>query len=393
MMLHFLQASNRFFESQIGNERVSSILWCLGIAVGTFLLKRPLSVLLARLSSSIANHFSDKKHSKTFRELMIKPLELLLQTLLFYVALNQLSIFLNQVIFRRGQGDNLIEIRISDVADKIFLLLLIVFFVLVVSRVIDFVLKVLLDKAHTEEDRDKAQLLPLVKEIVKILLWTIGLFWVLGSVFHVNIPALITGLGIGGVAIALAAKESVENFFAAFTILTDKPFRTGDVVKLGGLEGAVEQIGFRSTRLRHADGSLFIIPNKKLVNENLENLTQRDTRRVRVVCYLKYGISHEQLRQLIADLKAMIQDVLHVQAPIHILLESFGEGSFQLSINYFLPEPLEEGMNPDEIKQEINLKTYEMVSAYAVTMPPARTTTASENNEVSQTPESGGSDI
>src|SRR5690606_14969930 len=150
--------------------------------------------------------------------------------------------------------------------------------------------------------------------------------------------------------IALAAKETVENFFAAFTILTDKPFQTGDVVKLGGFEGSVERIGFRSTRLRNADGSLYIIPNKKLIGENLENLTQRDTRKMRVVFNLKYGISDRALRQLIAELKQMIQKTLHVKEPVTVFLEAFGENTFQLSINYFLPEPLAEGANADAIK-------------------------------------------
>ncbi|HRO43164.1 MAG TPA: mechanosensitive ion channel family protein [Flavipsychrobacter sp.] len=386
MMSVLLQINLQYIEEQLGNERISNILWCVGIVLATLLLKRPLSILLAKLSCSVANKFSDKKHGKMFQELIVKPLELLLQTFLYYVAINQLSIFLNQVIFRRRQGKELIEIRISDVADKIFMLLLILFFVLVVSRIIDFIFRVLLDKALTEDDRDKEQLFPLVKEIVKILLWTIGLFWILGSVFAVNIPALITGLGIGGVAIALAAKESVENFFAAFTILTDKPFQTGDVVKLGNLEGAVERIGFRSTRLRNGDGSLYIIPNKKLVNENLENLTQRDTRKVRVVFNLKYNIAHEKLQQLISDLKTMIQNTLHVTAPVNVLLETFGEASFQLSVNYFLPEPLAEGANADAIKQEINLKAFQTIAQYT-TPTPAIPTPTQQEKEDEETPD------
>jgi len=180
----------------------------------------------------------------------------------------------------------------------------------------------------------------------------------------VNIPALVTGLGIGGVAIALAAKESVENFFAAFTILTDKPFQTSDVVRLGTLEGKVERIGFRSTRLRNAEGSLFIIPNKKLIGENLENLTQRDTRRVRVVFHLKYGIAPQELYLMMGELKDMVRQTLHVVEPVNVLLETFGENTFQLSLQYFLPDPLAEGTNPDKIRQEINFKAYSIMSRH-----------------------------
>ena len=362
-----LQLNLQSLEAKIGNERVSNLLWCLGIILVTLLLKRPLSLLIAKLSSGIANRFSDKKNGKLFQSLTIRPLELLLQTLLYYVAINQLSIFLNYVIFRRHEADKIVEIRISDVADKTFSLLLIIFFILVISRIIDFIFHILIEKAFEEDNREKEQLFPLVKEVVKILVWTIGLFWMLGTVFNVNIPALVTGLGIGGVAIALAGKESVKNFFAAFTILTEKSFHTFVVVKLGNLEGRVERIGFRSTRLRNDDGSLYIIPNKKLVSENLENLTLRDTRSVHVAFNLKYEIAPDALQQLMSELKIMIRQTLHVKEPVNIFLDSFNENSFQLSLNYTLPEPLAEGVNADLIKQEISMQAFKIIAAY--TMP------------------------
>jgi len=386
MLTIFLQINLRYFEERIGNERVSNILWCAGIVVATLLLKRPLSLLIAKLSAGIANRFSDRKNGKMFQDLTAKPLELLLQTFLYYIAINQLSVILNQVIFHRHQSGGLVEIRISDVVDKIFVLLLIVFFVLVISRIVDFIFHVLIQKAFATDDRDREQLFPLVKEVVKILIWVTGIFWVLGSVFSVNIPALITGLGIGGVAIALAAKESVENFFAAFTILTDKPFQTGDVIRLGNLEGEVERIGFRSTRLRNGDGALFIIPNKKLVNENLENLSKRDMRKVRLVFHLKYGISHSGLQQLLSAIQTSIQSLLPIQQPITLLTENFGETSFQLSVSYFLPEPLPDGLNAEVLKQQITLLVFQLIdnaTAVPLSSIPAKPEATSTDKDVS----------
>ena len=362
--LVILQVTLRHIQDRIGDERLSNILWCIGIILATLLLKRPLSLLLVKLSAAFARRFDDQQQGKLFQELTLRPMELLLQTLLYYVAINQLTILLNQVILKREYADHILEIRISDISDRIFMLLLILFLVLVISRIIDFIFHGLIARAFAADNQQREQLLPLVKEVVKIVLWTLGLFWVLGSVFGVNIPALVTGLGIGGVAIALAAKETVENFFAAFTILTDKPFQSGDVVKLGNLEGSVEQIGFRSTRLRNGDGSLYIIPNKKLVNENLENLTQRERRKVRVVFHLKYGITAEALRELIAGLQDLVAGSAQVRKPVHVFLESFGEGSFQLSLSYFLPEPVTAGATADSIKQEINLNAYALIEAF-----------------------------
>jgi MscS family membrane protein len=349
---------------KIGSENLTSILWFLGIIAVTILLKKPLSKVIAWLGSGIAKRFSDKQHGKQFQALIIQPVELLLQTALFYLAINQLSIFLNQVIFRRLHGRKLMEIRVSDIADQLFLFFIILFITHVLSRIVDFIFYVLIDRAYKTDDKEKEQLYPLVKEVFKIVLWTLGGFWILGSVFNVNIPALITGLGIGGVAIALAAKESVENFFASFTIMTDKPFQIDDSIRLGSLEGKVERIGFRSTKLRNPDGSLFIIPNKKLVNENVENLTERDTRRVKFIMNLRYGIPHETINEIMTKLQAMIIGTVHVKEPVYISIDGFGENALQLAMQYHLPHPLAEQANPELIKQEINLKAYAIVAEY-----------------------------
>lgn len=362
---YILQIHLNFFNQRIGGERVADLLWCIGIIAGTLLLKKPLAKMLAYLSAGIAKRFSKGRHGATFQELTRKPLELLLQTVLFYVAINQLTILLSTFILHRYKDQHEdIAIRVSDVVDHLFLLLVILFTTQVLSRIVDFIFHAQMEKAGDDGNRDRQQLLPLMKEVTKLLVWVVSAFWILGSVAHVNIPALITSLGIGGVAIALAAKESVENLFAAFTILTDKPFETGDTIRLGSLEGTIERIGFRSTRLRNADGSMFVIPNQKLVNENVENLTQRNQRRVRLVVNVKYGLPYGQLQQMVAALKQMIAGTANVMQPVEVLLDTFNENVFQLSISYYLPHPLVDARLND-IKQDINLRVYDILHRYA----------------------------
>lgn len=364
-MNHLLYAGWSIIEQRIGDERLSNILWFLGIVVAALLIKKPLAALIAKIGCKITYRFGGQSYANKFSELTKRPLELLIQTFLFYVAVSQLSILLGKFVMHQKEGYNIFfNIRLGDIVNLVFLFLLIIFTTITVSRIVDFIFFIQIEKAYDEDEKEKQQLLPLVKEVAKILLWTLGTFWLLGSVFHVNIPALITGLGIGGVAIALAAKESVENFFAAFTILTDKPFQTGDSVKLGTLEGVVERIGFRSTRVRNGDGSLYIIPNKKLIGENLENLSERDTRRVKTVLNLKYDINREKLNAMIAELTTMIKATLHVNEPVNVTLDSFGENVFQLAIAYHLPHPMTEGASIDAIKREINLNIYAIATKY-----------------------------
>lgn len=357
---------NELTNLKIGGEPVIHIVWCAGIIVFALLLKKPLARLLTILIARMANRISDKKHAATFRELLQRPMELLLTTILFYIALNQLTVLLDTGLFSRVQESGRIKyaVHLIDAIDKIFLFFLIIFVTLVVSRITDFVFHILIDKAFDENNKEREQLFPLIKDVAKILLWTIGIFWMLGSVFYVNIPALITGLGIGGVAIALAAKESVENFFASFTILTDKPFSTGDSIRLGSFEGKVEKVGFRSTRLRSVDGSLFIIPNKNIIGDKLENLSERRSRRVRVVVNVQYGMPYAKVQQMISALKNMIEQYPLLTNKKEVALETFNEVSFALGIIYHLPDPLPQGTTLSEVKHTINMRIYETLDAY-----------------------------
>jgi MscS family membrane protein len=302
-----------------------------------------------------------------FRDLIRKPMQMFLQAVLYFIAVNQLSPLLDRitVFYRERDGKEPIDVRLGSIIDHIFLMLIIVSGTMVLARIIDFVYRVNKQRAIEAHNISRQQLLPLVKDVVKLLLWVTSAFWILGAVFQVNIPALIAGLGIGGIAIALAAKESVENLFAAFTILTDKPFQVGDTIKLGNFEGKVERIGFRATRIRGSNGAAAIIPNKKLVNENLENLSERDTSGVKLQINLKYGIPHEDLQKMTAELKEMVQDTIHVKKPVEVTIEGFGENVFQLQLSYNLPHPVATGTSQTEIKQQINMQAYSIISKYS----------------------------
>lgn len=383
-MYYALLAVNwQSLESKIGGEKISNLLWCAGIIVATLLVKKTLARFIARGISSVTNRFTDKKHGATFCQLIQSPLESLLQVGFFYIAINQLNGLLNSFLLHRmNDKHEELAIRFSDLVDHLFLLLAILFSTIAISRIVDFIFHVQMDEARQRDNKERQQLLPILKDVLKVVLWTIGAFWVLGTVFHVNIPALITGLGIGGVAIALAAKESIENLFGAFTILTDKPFQVGDIIKLGSVEGTVERIGFRSTRLRSPDGSAITIPNKKLVYENLENLTNRYSRKVKLAVSLRYGISYPALQQLVKDIRNSIQNTLYVAEPIEIMTDSFGENVFQLMIIYTLPVPLPQGSNLNDIKHHVNMGIYGVLAKHNALPATADLSTATTVNEV-----------
>ncbi len=357
-----------FFDRIFLGETIWQYIWFVVIILLTLLLKKPTATAISVIAGKIGAKFSYATHKSKIEEMLLKPMEGLLQIVLYFVAVNQLSTLLDNInisklIFWGRKKAH--HISLGSLIDHVFLFLFIVSLTRVVTRFIDFFYYLRMRKAEEERNLGQQQLLPLIKEMSKLLVWSTGLFCVLGGVFHVNVPALITGLGIGGVAIALAGKETVENFFAAFTLLSDKPFQTGDTIKIGDIEGAVERIGFRSTRIRNAEGAAIIVPNQNLVSQNLTNLSARHNRAIKVSINLRYGIDSNTLEQLIQEIKAALKQQKHLLEPIVVAIEQLDKETLQLVVSYNLPHPLPSGISFVTIKQEINLLVFKIANQYA----------------------------
>ncbi|HEU4732860.1 MAG TPA: mechanosensitive ion channel family protein [Kofleriaceae bacterium] len=123
----------------------------------------------------------------------------------------------------------------------------------------------------------------------------------------VSVASLVAGLGIGGLAVALAAQKTLENLFGTLSIGVDQPMREGDVVKLYDIIGTVEQIGLRSTRIRTLDRTVVTIPNGELANQRIESFSVRDRLRLATTIGLVYGTTSEQMRAILAELEAILR--------------------------------------------------------------------------------------
>ena len=149
-------------------------------------------------------------------------------------------------------------------------------------------------------------LVPLGARAAKVILLAIAIIAAL-SVFGYPVASLVAGLGIGGLALALAAQKTVENLFGAFSIGVDQPFREGDFVKIEEFVGTVEAIGLRSTRFRTLDRTIITIPNGKLADMRLESFTERDRLRLATVIGLVYETTAAQLRAALAGFEAVLR--------------------------------------------------------------------------------------
>jgi MscS family membrane protein len=149
-------------------------------------------------------------------------------------------------------------------------------------------------------------LVPLGARSAKVVLLAIAVIASL-SMFGYPVASLVAGLGIGGLALALAAQKTVENLFGAFSIGVDQPFREGDFVKIEDFVGTVEAIGLRSTRFRTLDRTIVTIPNGKLADMKLESFSERDRLRLSAIIGLVYGTTPEQLRAALAGFEAVLR--------------------------------------------------------------------------------------
>ena len=341
------------------------------ITILAIVLRKYIAGIVTKLFFIVFRKIANQAHIQRFKELLQRPIQAVLMCILLFIALNQFNLYFEKImLFERHKS--FANSKIADVTtssfslmeliDHLFFFGLICYIILLLARIIIFLFYIWVERAVEAKDRERQQLLPLLRDVLVVMLWSFGFFTVLGVVFHVNVATLIAGLGFGGVAIAFAAKESLENLLASFMIMVDKPFTIGDHIKIGSVEGRAEQIGFRSTRIRTFDQTLVSLPNKNLIGTNLENFSERGRARVKLKLNANYGLSQSALKLVIQELKNTIDSNENTVGESIVFLENFG-GTIEISVGYFIPVPSTKTM--EEIKQELNLDIYKIMYQYA----------------------------
>ena len=156
---------------------------------------------------------------------------------------------------------------------------------------------------------------------------------------QLGIPAysVIAGLGVGGIAVALAAKDSLANLLGSLLIMFEKPFRVGHWIKVGNTEGIVESIGFRSTRIRTFYNSLVSIPSNQLVNTTVDNMAMRERKAVRTVLHISYTTPADKVEHFVMAIKQLIENNPHTYKQwFRIRLDDFGEYGLDILVNFLL---------------------------------------------------------
>ena len=320
------------------------------------LLSRLLSKLLFRLSK---RHMAGVTEQE-LHELLIQPLSVLLFLGTAYAAFSVLRYPLPPDAVPGVEPWPKVALL------RVFLLGVIATITWVALRTVDFALLVLQRRNELRQlpatTRLDSQFLPFAKDLLKVLVIIIGLMVVLGEVFGVNVTALIGGLGIGGLAVAFAAKESLENLIASFTIFLDKPFGVGDLVTVGDVNGTVEKIGFRSTRLRTAEKSYVTVPNKSMIDKPLDNLSLRTSRRVGFTLIFDQKTTSAQLHAIVSDALAAIQAHPLVTQDAQMKFNALTPVGKEVTVQYFV-----DTTSYDEyldVKEDLNYRLIEVVEEH-----------------------------
>ncbi len=176
-----------------------------------------------------------------------------------------------------------------------------------------------------------------------------------------NIGAIITGLGIGGLAVALAAKDTLANMFGGLTIIMDRPFKIGDWVKIGDTEGIVEDIGFRSTRIRTFEKSLISVPNSVIANTAIENFSRRGERRITYKIGVTYSTPQKKLKEAVEKIRTMLESHpgISKNSTLLVYFTEFADSSLNIFIYCFTNTSVwSEYLN---IREDVNLKIMEIM--------------------------------
>lgn len=189
--------------------------------------------------------------------------------------------------------------------------------------------------SRTETDLDD-QLLPLVIRSLRIFIIVFGALLILQSL-GVNVVSVLAGLGLGGLAFALAARDTCANLFGSLMILLDRPFKIGDWINIDGLDGTVEEIGFRSTRIRTFYDSVVTVPNSVVAGANVDNYGQRKWRRVLAKLGVTYDTSPEKMEAFVEGIKDIVRKHPHTRKDnFHVVFNAYQNSCLEVLLYCFL---------------------------------------------------------
>ena len=341
---------NDFFNKIVFDNSLGMIVVVAAVILFVLLLKRFISRYFAGLIHAGVKSIFKGVDKKAFSDLVAKPLGMFLLILVSIVALHKLRF--------PGLWDvEIYKYQSKAIIHTVGTLILIVSFIWLLLRMIDFIALILEKKADLTPDQTDNQLIIFFKDFFKVVISIVGILLILKAAFGFNISSLITGLSIATAAIALSLRESLENLIASFIIFFDKPFTVGDLVHVQTVTGTVEKIGLRSTRIRTDQKTYVSVPNKQMVDSILDNLSLRTQRKAEIKLEIGTGSSVAVLNKFIEAIKTKLVHTQIEESSVFLL--EIRSNSYLIQADFFTaPISIKEF---NALKQQKNLELLKLM--------------------------------
>ena len=336
---------NNFFQQVFWGNTVQDYLWVAAVILFVLILNRFFSRVLAILLCKLFKRSWKSFDEKTFLELVVQPLGLFIVITVSIIALYRLS-------FPDQLNITLYRYPLQRIFISIGTIIQIVAFTWLLLRIIDFIASVLDKRAKLTPDQSDNQLIVFFRDLLKVIIGVVGILMILHFAFSYHIGSLLTGLSIVGAAIALALRESLENLIASFVIFFDKPFTTGDNVKVQNVTGIVERIGLRSTRIRSDQKTYVSVPNKQMVDSILDNISLRTQQRNELLLQISLNTPSDRIQSLVNELKEFLSKNKKL-ALYNVFFLDINVQAYVIMVEFFLPAAYLSEFNG--MRQELNL--------------------------------------
>lgn len=278
----------------LNDELFEGVTWgglliLLGWVIGAALVGKVVALLMARVGK--AKRFEDRKHLQVLFCAFSRPMPFLFGVIGLYVGLS------------RFEFSEWLDALLKDCFDILFTVA-VAYFIYSLVDVVDHAITRITRKTRTRMDD---MISPMVRKTLRAVVVVVAVVQVAQILSGKPLTTIIAGLGVGGLAVALAAQETIKNFFGSIVIFADKPFELGERIKVSGHDGNVEEVGFRSTRIRTLDGHLVTVPNGELANLMIQNISKRPyIKRV-----MNVTITYDTPPQKVEEALEILRDILN----------------------------------------------------------------------------------
>lgn len=337
------------------------------IVVATILfviaIKRVISRLIGHFLFSFVRKMGSGLDRTDFLKLVVGPIGTFVVVFVTISSIEKLH-------FPTALEFDIYEVKSTAIIRAAAVIILIVSFIWLLVRLVDFMAVVLRKKARAGRVPRDNQMIVFIRDFLKAIIGIIGILMILAEAFKVDVTAILTSLGLAGAALALAAKESIENLIASFVIFFDKPFTAGDYLKVNNISGTVEKIGLRSTRIRTDQKTYVTVPNKQMVDSIVDNLSLRTQRKGELRLELSLSTPAADLHGFVEGVGKILKTEKVESGTV--FLNDISSSAFLVNVDYFTPTITLDEFN--STKERINLDILRLLEKMKISIAGKSTT-------------------